>query len=90
MAHTAYRQHPKYRQSIFERDNHTCQLCGATERLELDHVIPFAESHSSEPDNLRVSCVQCNRDTRRKRKDAVLSHDEYMVWLRAELAKCRA
>jgi len=94
MAHTAYRQQPKYRGTIFERDDRTCQLCGATEcdgvRLELDHIIPYAISHNSEADNLRVTCVSCNRATRRRRKDAALSLPEYMAWLRAEIATCNA
>jgi len=89
MAHIAYRQKPKYRATIFERDDRTCQLCGAIEhdgvRLELDHITPFAISHNSEADNLRVACVSCNRAIRRRRKDASLPLEEYMTWLLGEL-----
>ena len=80
-----------YKQKILDRDNRTCQICGATEaegaRLEVDHIIPFTVSHDNSETNLRASCTYCNRLTRQKRKDSALSHDEYMVWLRAEIAK---
>lgn len=88
MSHTAYRQHPKYRESIFERDNYTCQLCGSTERLELDHIIPYAISQNSEANNLRAACVSCNRATRRQGKSRrALSQQEFDRWLRQELVK---
>ena len=83
-----YRQHSPLKEFVKARDNYTCQLCGSQERLEVDHIIPFAISHDSTLPNLRTLCVTCNRATRRKRKDARLSHDEYMAWLRHEIAVC--
>ena len=85
ITHTAYRQKPKYRGSIFEREGRVCQLCGATERLELDHIIPYSISRNSEPDNLRVLCVQCNRAMRSPRKDSRLPLSEWYNQIEAEL-----
>ena len=32
--------HKPSRSMIYERDDHTCQYCGATKHLTIDHVIP--------------------------------------------------
>jgi hypothetical protein len=41
-------------------------------------------------DHLRWLGLQCNRDTRRPRKDRALPVAEYDAWLRRELAACVA
>lgn len=48
------------RQHIFRRDNHTCQYCGATADLTLDHVIPKAKGGKSTWRNLVAACDSCN------------------------------
>ena len=79
-----YRGRTAYKNAILERDNRTCQLCGATEqdgaKLECDHIIPWRISHDSSPDNLRCLCTHCNRYLRPVRS---LSWDE---WIRAYAA----
>lgn len=67
---TNYRQHRSFYRYIRKRDNHTCQLCGHFPSKEVDHIIPFAEGGLTIPDNTRVLCSLCNRQTRRKRKDS--------------------
>ncbi len=88
----AYRQHPKVKEHVKDRDNRACRLCGATEAtgavLEVDHAIPWAISHDSTLDNLRCLCLKCNRTTRRPRKDRTLSPADFDAWLRRELAAC--
>ena len=88
----AYRQHPEVKAFVLDRDNRACRLCGRTEAdgaiLEVDHVIPWAESHDSSLSNLRCLCLQCNRDTRRPRSDRALPVAEYNEWIRRELAAC--
>ena len=86
--HTCYRQPQQYKHRIRARDNYTCQLCGKP-GYEVDHIIPFAISHSSEEDNLRVLCVKCNRATRRTGIDANphKTLDEWYSYLDAELAR---
>jgi hypothetical protein len=49
---------------IFQRDNFTCQYCGATKddgaKLELDHKIPYSAGGKDEYANLITSCKTCN------------------------------
>ena len=90
----AYRQSEVLKEHVKDRDNRTCRLCGATEAtgatLEVDHIIPWAESHDSTLDNLRCLCLRCNRETRRPRRDRALPVNEYNDWIRRELAACGA
>lgn len=48
------------RSRILERDNYTCQSCGATDHLCIDHIIPVSRGGNSEDDNLQVLCSGCN------------------------------
>ena len=65
----------RIREFIFERDNYTCQYCGARGvRLECDHVIPVSRGGSSEYDNLVTACFRCNRS----KGDKTL--DDWMGW----------
>lgn len=55
---------PKLKQSIIDRDNYTCQLCGKympdTVGLHVDHIIPVSKGGKSIPSNLQVLCSKCN------------------------------
>ena len=33
---------PKLRKLVFKRDPHKCRNCGATDNLEIDHVLPLS------------------------------------------------
>ena len=48
------------RARILERDNYTCQHCGATEQLCIDHVLPVSRGGTSDDDNLQALCMSCN------------------------------
>ena len=48
------------RQNIFRRDNSSCQYCGKTEDLTLDHVIPKSRGGRTSWDNLTTACKRCN------------------------------
>lgn len=49
------------RKSIFARDRHTCQYCGATGVvLTLDHVVPRDRGGKTDWDNLVCCCTKCN------------------------------
>ena len=37
-----------------------CSVCGATEDLTVDHIVPKARGGSDEPDNLRTLCRRHN------------------------------
>lgn len=46
--------------AVFARDGRACLFCGSTERLELDHILPWSQGGSDTADNLRVLCKSCN------------------------------
>jgi len=49
---------------VVRRDNNQCQLCGEVLRdsdIEFDHIIPFSKGGTTEEQNLRVTCLDCNR-----------------------------
>jgi hypothetical protein len=50
---------------VVRRDNYTCQECGRhlkDDEVEFDHIIPVARGGSSEEQNIRLTCYDCNRD----------------------------
>jgi 5-methylcytosine-specific restriction endonuclease McrA len=48
------------RHSILARDCHTCQYCGSTRDLTIDHVLPRWNGGSNSWDNLVTCCRKCN------------------------------
>lgn len=46
---------------VFRRDEGRCVQCGAVERLEVDHVIPWSRGGATSVDNLQLLCLPCNR-----------------------------
>jgi len=48
------------RQNVFRRDNHTCQYCGVTTDLTIDHVLPRSRGGKSTWTNLTTACRRCN------------------------------
>jgi hypothetical protein len=52
---------PKWlRRRIMERDEYACVECGATENLQLDHIVPHSKMGPTRESNLRVLCGRCN------------------------------
>jgi 5-methylcytosine-specific restriction endonuclease McrA len=51
---------PVNRREVFRRDNHTCQYCGSTRKLTLDHVIPRSRGGTHTWDNVVAACEPCN------------------------------
>jgi len=49
------------RRAVFARDSWTCQYCGTTAHLTVDHVIPRSRGGGSEWENIVTSCAPCNR-----------------------------
>lgn len=37
-----------------------CELCGETENLVIDHIMPLSQGGSNDIDNLRTLCSSCN------------------------------
>ena len=49
---------------VARRDNNTCQICGRVlldSEIEIDHIIPFSRGGTTDENNLRVTCRDCNR-----------------------------
>lgn len=57
----------KLRQTIKERDDYTCQICGLSTYdephllLEIDHIIPLSKGGLTTENNLQTLCWKCNR-----------------------------
>ena len=48
------------RRSVFERDGYACVVCGAIDRLSLDHIIAYSRGGEDTVENLQTMCVSCN------------------------------
>lgn len=61
----------EWRRAVFQRDNYTCQFCGARSqagrrvRLNADHILPFSTHPElrTEVSNGRTLCEPCHRAT---------------------------
>ncbi len=51
---------PVNRREVLRRDKHTCQYCGSTKHLTLDHVIPKSKGGKHSWDNVVIACEFCN------------------------------
>lgn len=67
---------PRKKQTIKDRDNHRCVLCGSGARLEVDHIIAVSIGGTNDDSNLQTLCKKCNRA--KGRNDIALDHR----WLR--------
>lgn len=58
------------RQRVFQRDGRLCKQCGATDRLQIDHILPKATHPFLMFDiaNLQVLCQPCNFSKQRKQR----------------------
>jgi hypothetical protein len=52
---------PEVRTEVWRRDMGKCVECGSKERLEFDHIIPFARGGSNTTRNIQLLCESCNR-----------------------------
>jgi len=57
---------PAIRDLVRQRAGGKCEYCHALERWQyvsftVDHVVPFAEGGTDDPDNLALACFHCNR-----------------------------
>jgi 5-methylcytosine-specific restriction endonuclease McrA len=49
------------RRAVFARDSWTCQYCGTTSHLTVDHVMPRSRGGPSDWENIVTACAPCNR-----------------------------
>ncbi|UYP44981.1 hypothetical protein NEF87_001266 [Candidatus Lokiarchaeum ossiferum] len=53
---------PAYvRLCVWKRDQGRCVVCGASENIEYDHIIPYSRGGTSTVDNIQILCLACNR-----------------------------
>ena len=48
------------RKNIHVRDNYTCQYCGSTKNLSIDHLMPVSRGGKSTWENTVTACQKCN------------------------------
>lgn len=47
---------------VWRRDQGRCVVCGSTQKLEFDHIIPLAKGGSNTERNIQLLCESCNRE----------------------------
>lgn len=50
----------RLRQAVWERDNFTCQYCGSTTDLSIDHIVAESKGGDMSIENLQTLCRRCN------------------------------
>lgn len=53
------------RARVFERDGFVCCMCGSTNALSIDHILPWVLGGTNALENLQTLCIPCNS----KKKD---------------------
>ncbi|WP_235204179.1 HNH endonuclease [Deinococcus sp. RL] len=52
---------PFNRRNVLRRDTYTCQYCGSSQDLTLDHVLPRSRGGRHSWDNVTTACRPCNQ-----------------------------
>lgn len=52
--------------AVYRRDGGRCVYCGATENLQLDHIVPFSKGGVTSLENLQLLCQKCNLEKSNK------------------------
>lgn len=68
------------RWEIWQRDNFTCQECGARSNLSIDHIIPESRGGEMSFANLRTLCKRCN-SRKGARLDSTLGAEPCAWWV---------
>ena len=52
---------PVNRREVLRRDRHTCQYCGSSKHLTIDHVMPLSRGGQHTWNNVVAACAKCNQ-----------------------------
>lgn len=52
--------------AVYKRDGGRCVYCGATDNLQLDHIVPFSKGGATSLENLQLLCQKCNLEKSNK------------------------
>lgn len=58
---TRQKMSPALRQEVYESDGFACVICGTSENLEIDHIIPVSKGGTDDRINLQTMCAHHNR-----------------------------
>jgi 5-methylcytosine-specific restriction endonuclease McrA len=72
------------RRSVFARDGHRCQYCGA-QAENIDHVVPKSRGGSHSWDNVVASCRRCNA----AKEDRLLEESGFVLRHRPSVPRSR-
>lgn len=59
---------------VFNRDGRVCVVCGSSEKLCVDHIIPVSRGGFTTLDNLQVLCDKCNL------QKSNMTMEEFEIW----------
>lgn len=62
------------KRKVFERDGRYCAVCGCSEKLCIDHIIPVSRGGFTVLDNLQVLCEKCNL------QKSNMTMEEFKLW----------
>jgi len=75
------------RDSVFRRDDYTCQACGRRGvKLAAHHIVPWSKSRELrfEPTNLITLCDKCHRRYHKQTPLADANREQFDAWIAAE------
>ena len=58
------------RRYVLKRDGECCVKCGSRYALQIDHIQPYRDQGTHEPENLQVLCRSCNLRKEVRRGDS--------------------
>jgi 5-methylcytosine-specific restriction endonuclease McrA len=58
-----HRRYQRFRNTVLERDNHTCQICKGNKELIVAHIEKYAENviRRCDPNNAITLCLECEK-----------------------------
>jgi hypothetical protein len=57
---TRFTSKKEIRRAVFEKHGEQCAKCGATEKIELDHIVPVVKGGENNIKNMQPLCKSCN------------------------------